>query len=113
MIVSEMVANETQKMRLINVFERLEMLINEFSKVEQLLSKSYALNYQECHFSLILEQVQDMLMLDKFEERVSCDIRDDVILRVDFQLFSLAIKNLVDNALKYAEDKKAILICDS
>ena len=112
-IVSEMVANETQKMRLINVFERLEMLINEFSKVEQLLSKSYALNYQECHFSLILEQVQDMLMLDKFEERVSCDIRDDVILRVDFQLFSLAIKNLVDNALKYAEDKKAILICDS
>ena len=112
-IVSEMVVNETQKMRLINVFERLEMLINEFSKVEQLLSKSYALNYQECHFSLILEQVQDMLMLDKFEERVSCDIRDDVILRVDFQLFSLAIKNLVDNALKYAEDKKAILICDS
>ena len=112
-IVSEMVANETQKMRLINVFERLEMLINEFSKVEQLLSKSYALNYQECHFSLILEQVQDMLMLDKFEERVSCDIKDDVILRVDFQLFSLAIKNLIDNALKYAEDKKAILICDS
>lgn len=111
-IVSEMVANDTQKMRLINVFERLEMLINEFSKVEQLLSKSYALNYQECHFSLILEQVQDMLMLDKFEERVSCDIRDDVILRVDFQLFSLAIKNLIDNALKYAEDKKAILICD-
>lgn len=85
-IVSEMVVNETQKMRLINVFERLEMLINEFSKVEQLLSKSYALNYQECHFSLILEQVQDMLMLDRFEERVSCDIRDDVILRVDFQL---------------------------
>lgn len=112
-IVSEMVANETQKMRLINVFERLEMLINEFSKVEQLLSKSYALNYQECHFSLILEQVQDILMLDKFEERVSCDIRDDVILRVDFQLFSLAIKNLIDNALKYAEDKKAILICHS
>ena len=112
-IVSEMVANDTQKMRLINVFERLEMLINEFSKVEQLLSKSYAINYQECHFSLILEQVQDMLMLDKFEERVSCDIRDDVILRVDFQLFSLAIKNLIDNALKYAEDKKAILICDS
>ena len=112
-IVSEMVANDTQKMRLINVFERLEMLINEFSKVEQLLSKSYAINYQECHFSLILEQVQDMLMLDKFEERVSCDIRDDVLLRVDFQFFSLAIKNLIDNALKYAEDKKAILICDS
>ncbi|MBR8462440.1 HAMP domain-containing histidine kinase [Campylobacter sp. faydin G-24] len=112
-IVSEMIQNETQKTRLINVFERLEMLINEFSKVEQLLSKSYALNYEEYHFSLILEQVQDMLMLDKFEERVSVDIKDDVILRVDFQLFSLAIKNLIDNALKYSDDKKAELICDN
>ena len=70
-IVSEMIPNDTQKMRLINVFERLEMLIAEFSKVEQLLSKSYSLDYQECHFSLILEQVQDMLMLDRFDERVN------------------------------------------
>ncbi|MBE2985136.1 HAMP domain-containing histidine kinase [Campylobacter sp. RM9344] len=112
-IVSEMVSNDTQKSRLINVFERLEMLINEFSKVEQLLSKSYALNYQECHFSLILEQVEDMLMLDKFHEKVTCEIKEDMLLRVDFQLFSLAIKNLIDNALKYANDKKAIVICES
>lgn len=111
-IVSEMVANETQKSRLIAVFVRLEMLINEFSKIEQLLSKNYSLNYQECHFSLILEQVADMLMLENFDERVFCDIKEDVLLRVDFQLFSLAIKNLIDNALKYADDKKAILVCN-
>lgn len=112
-IVSEMVANETQKNRLITIFIRLEMLINEFSKIEQLLSKSYSLNYQECHFSLILEQVEDMLMLDNFSERVICEIKDDAILRVDFQLFSLAIKNLLDNALKYADDRKAILVCSN
>ncbi|MGG7074294.1 ArsS family sensor histidine kinase [Campylobacter sp. 9BO] len=110
-IVSEMVANDTQKSRLISVFIRLEMLINEFSKIEQLLSKSYSLNYQECHFSLILEQVIDMLMLENFHERVACEINDDVLLRVDYQLFTLAIKNLVDNALKYADDKKAVLVC--
>lgn len=110
-IVSEMVANDTQKTRLISVFERLDLLINEFGKIEQLLSKSYSLEYQECHFSLILEQVIDMLMLENFNDRVRCEIIDDKILRVDFQLFSLAIKNLIDNALKYADDKKAILIC--
>ncbi|WP_169763517.1 ArsS family sensor histidine kinase [Campylobacter mucosalis] len=112
-IVSEMVANETQKSRLTSIFIRLEMLINEFSKIEQLLSKSYSLNYQECHFSLILEQVEDMLMLENFSEKVACDIKEDVVLRVDFQLFSLAIKNLIDNAIKYADDKKAILVCDN
>ncbi|CAD7286842.1 hypothetical protein LMG7974_00111 [Campylobacter majalis] len=110
-IVSEMVANDTQKTRLISVFERLDLLINEFGKIEQLLSKSYSLEYQECHFSLILEQVIDMLMLENFNDRVRCEIIDDKILRVDFQLFSLAIKNLIDNALKYADDKKVILVC--
>lgn len=111
-IVSEMVRNETHKSRLIAIFERLDMLINEFGKIEQLLSKNYALNYQESYFSNILEQARDMLMLDKFEEKVSVDIRQDILLRVDFGLFSLAIKNLIDNALKYADDKKAQVICD-
>ena len=111
-IVSEMVQNETHKSRLIAIFERLDMLINEFGKIEQLLSKNYALNYQESYFSNVLEQARDMLMLDKFEEKVSVDIRQDILLRVDFGLFSLAIKNLIDNALKYADDKKAQVICD-
>lgn len=43
---------------------------------------------------------------------MSVDIRQDILLRVDFGLFSLAIKNLIDNALKYADDKKAQVICD-
>ncbi len=111
-IVSEMVQNPMHKTRLIAIFERLDMLINEFGKIEQLLSKNYALNYQESYFSNILDQARDMLMLDKFEEKVSVDIRRDILLRVDFGLFSLAIKNLIDNALKYADDKKAQVICD-
>ena len=77
-IVSEMVQSQTQKSRLIAIFERLDMLINEFGKIEQLLSKSYALNYQESYFSNILEQARDMLMMEKFEEKVSVDIRQDV-----------------------------------
>ena len=112
-IVSEMVQNPTHKTRLIAIFERLDMLINEFGKIEQLLSKNYALNYQESYFSNVLDQARDMLMLDKFEEKVGVDIRRDILLRVDFGLFSLAIKNLIDNALKYADDKKAQVICDA
>ncbi|BCX79693.1 ArsS family sensor histidine kinase [Campylobacter sp. 19-13652] len=110
-IVSEMIDNQTQKDRLIAIFERLDLLINEFSKIEQLLSKSYALDYKECHISLIVEQVSDMLMLDKFSEKVNVDIVDDAILSVDFSLFCLALKNLIDNALKYATDHCASVSC--
>ena len=64
-IVCEMIEDERQKTRLVSIFERLEILINEFAKVEQLLSKSYSLNIQECHLSLILEQARDILMMEK------------------------------------------------
>ncbi|WP_297942969.1 ArsS family sensor histidine kinase [uncultured Campylobacter sp.] len=111
-LITEMLEDETQKERLVNVFERLEILINEFAKIEQLLSKSYSLNYQDYHFSLILEQVKDMSMLDNWDELISADIECDAVINVDFGLFALAIKNLIDNALKYSSDKKVRIICD-
>ena len=111
-LITEMLEDETQKERLVNVFERLEILINEFAKIEQLLSKSYSLNYQDYHFSLILEQVKDMSMLDNWDELISTDIECDAVINVDFGLFALAIKNLIDNALKYSSDKKVRIICD-
>lgn len=111
-LITEMLDDETQKERLVNVFERLEILINEFAKIEQLLSKSYSLNYQDYHFSLILEQVKDMSMLDNWDELINTDIECDAVINVDFGLFALAIKNLIDNALKYSADKKVAIICD-
>ena len=111
-LITEMVDDETQKVRLVNVFERLEILINKFAKIEQLLSKSYSLYYQDYHFSLILEQVKDMSMLDNWDELISTDIECDAVINVDFGLFALAIKNLIDNALKYSSDKKVRIICD-
>ena len=111
-LITEMLEDETQKVRLVNVFERLEILINEFAKIEQLLSKSYTLNYQDYHYSLILEQVKDMSMLDNWDELISTDIECDAVINVDFGLFALAIKNLIDNALKYSSDKKVRIICD-
>ncbi|MCR8684115.1 ArsS family sensor histidine kinase [Campylobacter ureolyticus] len=108
-IVSEMIPNELQKKRLINIFERLEILINEFAKIEQLLSKSYSINYEDYHFSLILEQAKDLLMLDDWDKKVELNLISDPLLKADFQMFSLALKNLIDNALKYSNDQKVYI----
>ena len=107
-IVSEMLEDEKAKRRLIAIFERLEILINEFSKIEQLVSKSYTPNFREYKLVHIMEHSIDLLMLDseKRDESVAVDIESEFELRADFELMALAMKNLMDNAIKHSKNKK-------
>jgi len=107
-IVSEMIEDEKAKRRLIAIFERLEILINEFSKIEQLVSKSYTPNFREYNLVHIMEHSIDLLMLDseKRDESVVVDIQSEFELKADFELMALAMKNLMDNAIKHSIDKK-------
>ena len=106
-IVAEMLDDETAKKRLIGVFGRLDLLIAEFSKIEQLASKRYEFQLQEVIFTNVLEQAIDLLMLDdhKRNECVKVDGDFDFNVHVDFELMALAIKNLMDNALKHSLTK--------
>ncbi|WP_458701093.1 ArsS family sensor histidine kinase [Sulfurospirillum sp. 1307] len=111
-IVSEMVQDDRAKKRLISVFERLDLLINEFSKIEQIVSKNYSLKFQEFKLIDIIESSIDMMMLEegKKDLHVKIDVSEDYIVKVDFESFALAIKNLMDNAIKYSDDKKVNVV---
>ena len=106
-IVSEMIQDEKAKRRLISIFERLDLLINEFSKIEQIVSKNYSLQFKSYHLVDIVDSAVDMLMLDddKKSLHVKVDIDSNVMIKADFDSFALAIKNLMDNAIKYADDR--------
>ena len=106
-IVSEMLQDEKAKNRLISIFERLDLLINEFSKIEQIVSKNYSLQLKEYRLVDVVENAVDMLMLDNDKKalHVNLDVDPSIVIKVDFESFALAIKNLLDNAIKYADDK--------
>ena len=107
-IVSEMLQDTKSKTRLISIFERLDLLINEFGKLEQIVSKNYTLHVKEYSLVNVVEHAADLLMLDE-EKRalhVKIDIESDICVEVDFESFALALKNLMDNAIKYSKDKQ-------
>ena len=103
-IVAEMLEDETAKKRLIGVFGRLDLLISEFSKIEQITSKRYDLSLKEYSLLHVVDQAIDLLMLDdkKREDQVKVEGDFDFKVTVDFDLMALALKNLMDNAMKHS-----------
>ena len=109
-IVSELIDNEKQKKRMIDIFDKLNFLINDFAKVEEVLSKNYSKNTHLHTLSKIIDNSIAMLMMDSFEKKINISIVDNLKISVDIELISMAIKNLLDNGLKYSSDKKVQIL---
>ena len=108
-IVSELIDDDKQKDRLILIFEKLDFLINDFAKIEQVVSKNYKLNKQYYKLEEIINNSINMLMMENLNDKIKIDIPFDRKLQFDLDLISMAIKNLIDNALKYSLDGKVII----
>lgn len=85
------------------VFYRLESLINEFASIEELISSRKELDIKEYFLEDIVDNAIDILMCG--EEEVVKEF-DNIKIKVDFNLFSIAVKNLLDNGIKYSQDKR-------
>jgi two-component system, OmpR family, sensor kinase len=109
-IVSELIDDQKQKKRMISIFDKLNFLINDFSKIEQIVSKNYKINKFSTSINKILEKSIDMMMLDNPQNKIQIENISDSIIKVDLDLFALAIKNLLDNGIKYSSDKKVKII---
>jgi len=104
-LVSEMIVDERNKARLHSIFERLNLLIDEFAKIEKITSKNFDLNIHKYKMSDLVEASIDMLMVDNPQEFITVNILQDYSVDVDFELFSLTIKNLLDNGIKYSTNR--------
>ena len=103
----EMLEDTKYKNRLLNVFIRMEGLINEMALVEQITAGFDQANREEYRAVDVLSEAIDLGFFE--EDNYTLDISSDLMLNVDYKLFSTAIKNMIDNAIKYSDDKKVII----
>ncbi len=111
-LVSEMLEDEKNKARMHSIFERLNLLIDEFAKIEKITSKNFDLTIKPYKMSDLLEASEDMLMIENPKRFITTKIEQDYSIDVDFELFTLVVKNLLDNAIKYSTDKQITVIID-
>lgn len=100
-IVTTMLSDPKQQARFQSIFERLEGLINEFALIEEVSSGSQSLE-KKTEFRLVdlIDEAVDMAMVDS--ESVHREVESSAMVVANFRLFATAIKNMIDNAIKYS-----------
>ena len=98
-LITDMYDDCERKHILVRVFQRLEYLLSEFSKIEELTSGKINLQKDNYPAYDLIEQAFDILLLD--DNKIEIFDNYNLFLNVDFELFSIALKNLIDNAISY------------
>lgn len=103
-IASTMLADEKQQTRFLGIFERLESLIGEFALIEEITSGNQHLEKNEYRLVDIIDGAIDSAMVEY--DSVTREIDASIKIVADYRLFVTAVKNLIDNAIKYSPEKK-------
>ncbi|WP_281951642.1 ArsS family sensor histidine kinase [Nitrosophilus kaiyonis] len=102
-IVAEMVENEKQRNRLISIFERLNSLINEIAAIESIDSKIQIKKVKK-NIKDFLQEAINLGLFDK--KQIIIKYYDNPQIEADYKLFSIALKNLIENGIKYSQDNQ-------
>ncbi|MFT7005320.1 MAG: two-component system OmpR family sensor kinase [Sulfurimonas sp.] len=84
-----------------NVFIRLELLLKEFVHIERITATENKLERKLYTLTNILDQATDMLFLEPNFVKANFSEKK---FEVNFELFTIVFKNLIDNALKYSKE---------
>ena len=101
-IATQMLDSQKQRDRFSSIFKRLETLVNEFAMIEEVTSIDDKKDFSEYRLVDIIDGAIDMAMVEP--EHVSVDVSADVKLQANYRLYTTAIKNMIDNAMKYSTD---------
>ncbi len=101
-IVVEMLEDESTKKILVRAFERMNELISELAEIERVTTQSFEPNFEYVTLNEIIEKSQDLLMAENGLVKLEVENR---ALTTDVKLMILALKNLLDNGLKYGKNK--------
>jgi len=99
-IASTMIKEEKHQRRLETIFLRLEELIAEFALIEEVTAGFGHIEKKEYRLIDLIDGAIDMAMVDY--DAVWVEIDAAYKIKVDYRIFVTAIKNMIDNAMKYS-----------
>ncbi len=107
-IATQMLESQKQRERFTSIFKRLETLVNEFAMIEEVTTVDNGQDFSEYRLIDIIDGAIDMAMVER--ERVTINVPADVKMEANYRLYTTAIKNMIDNAMKYSTDAHIVIL---
>ena len=110
MFIAETLNNEKTRDNLQRAFKRMDDIIKELATVEKLTSANSILYKEPTSFFNVYNKTLEIMMVTP--ENIASKIKS-FNFYVDISMFSIALKNLIDNAIKFSPNNKAIINASS
>jgi len=111
-IAIELLEDEKGKQHFEKIFNRLEFLVNQLLMMEKLATKNLELKL-ECHSLESLINSGISLLLSEDKNNVIIDLKESIKIKADNNIFPIALKNLIDNGLKFSENGKVKIVVEN
>lgn len=111
-LLTELPKTEKNNEKMKDVFYKLENLINEFASIEEIIASSKTIPMRSYCLEDVLDNAKDMLLYEESSNQIRHDKLCTKPIQLNFKLFSIAVKNLIDNAIKHSFDKTVYIRCD-
>ena len=107
-----MLSDTKAKDRLISVFTRLNTIIDDFAKIEEMNTHNYKISKTKFKLIDLIQNINKMLLIEEERPRNVMLINRESEILADFDVMSLSVKNLLDNAIKYSDDQRVVIFVD-
>ncbi|EDZ61535.1 two-component sensor histidine kinase [Sulfurimonas gotlandica GD1] len=88
---------------------KLELLIDDMANIEKITTDNVDIDKKDFRAIDIIDNAMDMLFINK--NGVIIKDESTMVMSVDFKLFSIVLKNLIDNGIKYSADGMVFVEC--
>ncbi|WP_428739232.1 ArsS family sensor histidine kinase [Sulfurimonas sp.] len=102
-LLNQYIDDISLKKRFAQLFERMEFVLGELGKIEKLTSGNLELNAHLYRLGDLYDHAYDLLLHD--ETRIVLQGDRSIEIKADFEYFGVALKNLIDNALRYSDNE--------
>jgi signal transduction histidine kinase len=101
LMVHMLEAESEEKQQLLTVFDRMKEQLNKLKQLEHLSAETLELELQKVNMLDIIDDIKDMINID---DRAIHYVMSPHRFSVNTELFMIALKNLISNALTYSPD---------